>query len=906
MKPALIAAALALVLAAIPGPARGQPPAPELEVDAGPGGVSLRYSGPGPGLAGLDAPAPTTVALLLPAEGDPAPQIVGLERAVWPGDPPSRGLPARSLPDGSSYAPLPAFDRPAPAAPVELLYEARMRGRRIGVYAVNPLYLEGGAAYLARSVEALVPGAIPLDNPAALAQFDPDAPFLAAAPGPDPLAARPGWSISVSAAGIQSLSAAALRAAGLDPATVDVSKLRLTRAGQEVALEEIRSGGALSELRFYAPPPGDRWGPIDLYRLTLESTAGLRVASRDARPQGGPASTTALARGAWYEPVSYESRLAGPDGDHFFSADLRVAPLPSTNPATTTLSIAPPLPRASGSVSLTVSGASLYEGAHTLRLTLGSTTRQASWSGGDVFSQTLSFPAGAASATLALLPGPDLDGVHIDRVTWELPVSLKFGGQGALFYGRPGRWAYQLSELPASATLYDVSDPARPRRLTTTASAAGLSFEDDSASPRAYLLAGPGTIQTPAIAAHIPTDLSKPLNAAALYIAPRAWLPALDPLLARRRAEGLKVAAVAAEAIYAGWSDGMPNPAAIRAFLRYAAASWTTKPTSVTLVGDGTSDPHNYFGTGWASYIPPYLLPVDPWIGETACESCFAQLDGDSPLDDLLPDLAIGRLPAKSADELSAVVGKILAYETDRTPGRWRGRVAYIADNPDDGGDFPGVAEASAARQPPDVQITRVYYDPEAPAGDPAREPDPLLALDRTLAAFGNGAGVLVYFGHGLQYQWALTGPPAPPDRRFLLGVDLARTPTNRPRLPVALSMTCLSGAFQTPGFRGTTLDEALVLNPDGGAIATWGSTGFGVLFGHEALTAGFFDALWQSQGQARLGSLTLAGYARLAGGGVDAESLRTFVLLGDPLTPLRMIPDASSVFELSLPLVRR
>jgi len=903
MRRTLPLLAFVVILAALPLPARGQPAAPELQVLPAGDGVRLRFAA-GPGLASAEPPSPSTVALLLPPTGDAAPRLLAEERWPWGGPSPEQGPPARELPDGTRAEPLPGFARPAPAAPVELLYEARARGQRIGVYAVNPVYQAAGESFLVSSFEVLVPGAAPLGDPAALLNRDPDAPFLAAEPpGPNPLAARPGWTVRVAEGGMQTLGAAALRAAGLDPAAVDVSRLRLTRAGREVALEELRAGGELVELRFYAPPPASRWDPAAAYRLTVESAAGLRITPADARPVGAPASSFALARGDWYAPRSYESRLPGPDGDHFFSADLRPGVLPETTPATVTVRIAPPLPPATGPVTLTVSGASLYPGAHALDVSMAGTTRRATWSGRDAFSHRLSFPRSAPGALLSMPPAAAPDGAHIDRVAWELPVSLSFGGRGAIFYGREGRWAYRLSGLPAGAALYDLTNPAQPRRLTTAPAADGAAFEGQGPGP--FLLTGPGSVRAPQIARHIQADLSRPLDATALYIAPRAWLATLEPLLARRRGEGLRVAAVPVEAIYAGWSGGDVDPAAIRAFLRYAAAAWATKPASVTLVGDGTSDPRNYFGRNQTNWLPPYLLPVDPWLGETACESCFVQLDGASPLDDLMPDLAIGRLPAKSATELAGLVRKIVGYESDPSPGRWRGRVAYIADDPDAAGDFAAVSVASASGHPDGVETVNVFYDPRAAAGDPSREPDPVRALDRTLAALGN-AGAIVYFGHGLQYQWALTGPPAPANRRFLLGVDLAAGATNGGRLPVALSMTCLAGAFQTPNFRGTTLDEALVVNPNGGSIATWGSAGFGVLFGHETLTNGFFDALWQRPADARLGRLTMAGYARLAASGREPEGLRTFVLLGDPLTPLRMIPDPASVTELSLPLLRR
>jgi hypothetical protein len=141
---------------------------------------------------------------------------------------------------------------------------------------------------------------------------------------------------------------------------------------------------------------------------------------------------------------------------------------------------------------------------------------------------------------------------------------------------------------------------------------------------------------------------------------------------------------VTVEAIYAGWSHGQVDPDAIRDFLRYAAATWPVPPQSVTLVGDGTADPRNYLKRNNTNWIPPYMARVDPSLGEASCETCYGQLDGASPLDDSLPDLEIGRLPVKSADELAGVIAKIIAYETSPELGAWRGRLVYVADNADD------------------------------------------------------------------------------------------------------------------------------------------------------------------------------------------------------------------------------
>jgi hypothetical protein len=167
---------------------------------------------------------------------------------------------------------------------------------------------------------------------------------------------------------------------------------------------------------------------------------------------------------------------------------------------------------------------------------------------------------------------------------------------------------------------------------------------------------------------------------------------------------------------------------------------------------------------------------------------------------------------------------------------------------------------------------------------------------------FNRGAGTLMYIGHGDYWQWGTTDFAA--EKPFLMGLNEADTLTNAERLPVVLAMTCLSSSFHIPAVRGTTVDERLVLFPGGGGVAVWGSSGLGVSRGHDALQRGFYRALWDEQApSAAVGRLTLAGYTELfTRGNCCQGTLRTFLLLGDPLTELRMHP-ADRIY---LPLVQR
>lgn len=911
--------ALAPALTPPAPPAQAAAPAPP-QLTPVPGGLRIEWAGAPEALralrAGRDPGALATIggvrlpaqliALTLAGDAQLAPQIEQLASEPWAGPIVAAQPPTPRLADGAARPDLAApADPRLPTSPVVVLREARQRGVRLAVLALSPLFSQGGQPRAVTALRLSIPNAEPLpegDQQSAVGSDTADCPlptagcpFLAAAPPGNP-AAGVGWKVKVSRAGIQRLPAATLSAAGVplgNPAL-----LHLYYQGSEVPIEQRGSGAGL-ELRFYAGPPGDRWNTTDTYWLTAEGTPGLRMATRSVAPGSAPLSAYVLERGTWRGNTFYDSLLPGPDADHWFAADLRTGP--GSPAATLTAVITPALTLAAGPATVTVTGSSYLNTAHTLRVTLGANSATATWSGTGDWARTIGLPQPARPIVLTLPASNAPDGYEIDHVVWEFAATLDLKGRGAAFDGRAGTWRYQPANLPAGATLYDITSPLAPVLLGTLAGP----FEDGPAA-RSYLLAGDGTLFTPTVAKSQPFDFATP--ARALYIAPAALQSVLGPLVARRQAQGYSTRIIDAQAIYDRWSYGRVAPAAIRDFLRHAA-TWSTPPLGVTLVGDGTADPHNYTGRNNTNYIPPYLAQVDPWLGETACETCFARLDGENPLTDLLPDVALGRLPARSPAELTALVSKLLAYEASPFDIGWRSRVLYVADNyrdpsgqPDGAGDFAAFAEASILDLPQGILVKRLYYDPSpnAPA-ESWREKDALAAYQRTHTLLSAGAGIVNYVGHGSQYQWAVTDYNQSPP--YLLGQYDPDSLTNGARQPIVLEMTCLTGAFQTPSFGGT-IDERLLLRADGGAIAVWGPTGQGVAHGHDALQRGFYQRLWALPPlSARLGDLTLAGYGELfANGQCCEDAISTFALLGDALMPARVMPAK----VLYVPMARR
>jgi hypothetical protein len=900
-----------LLVLPTPGPTAAAAPAPPLVTPLA-GAVRLDWRGDAPALRGLDSatqplmeigglrlPA-TLVALRVAGDAPLVPQIALLESAPWQGNLPAVERPVRQTIAGVLRPDLAVVSTQAlPESPIVVLREGRMRGARIAVLALTPVFMQNGAMRAVTALQATIAGASPLAQDAAtlLAQAGP---FLAAAPGPsNPVAAGTAWTVRATQAGIQRLPAATLMAAGVSLS--NPALLHLYHAGLEVALEQRGSGASL-ELRFFAPKPGDIWNAADSYWLTVEATAGARMTSRSAMP-GAAGLGVAREQGVWRNNKLYDSVLPGPDGDHWFAGDLKTGP--GLDPVTLTVPLTQTLGVATGSTVLTVSGSAYTAGQHNLSVALGGEVHSASWSGTGDWSKTFTFSTNSPNANVTLTPGSAPDGVEVDSVTWDRPVGLNVGGQGALFAGAAGTFQYQISNAAADRTLYDVTDPRTPQLLdippgTTT------TFQDGPS--RRYALSSTGTLFIPAVSQHTPFDFATPADV--LYIAPAAFQSTLAPLVARRQAQSHTVRVIDVQAIYDAWSFGQVSPKAIRDFLRYAAGNWSIAPAAVTLVGDGTVDPLNYLRRDDPNFIPPYLANVDPWIGETACENCYARLDGTDPTLDPLPDLALGRLTVNSASELAGVVTKIVAYETAPLNMGWGARSIYIADNYrqadntiDPAGDFAALAEISAAQQPDGIEILRLYYDPSPTStGVPSREPDAVRAHDRTLALLNQGAALVNYIGHSSQYQWAVTDSQKTPP--YLLGLYDPDDLSNGARLPIVLAMTCLTSAFQTPNYSRTTLDERWLIKPNGGAIAIWGPTGFGVAHGHDAMQRGFYRALWAAPPQsATLGQLTAAGYLELFNtGSCCQDTLATFALLGDPLTKARVQP-AQRVF---LPTGRR
>jgi hypothetical protein len=376
---------------------------------------------------------------------------------------------------------------------------------------------------------------------------------------------------------------------------------------------------------------------------------------------------------------------------------------------------------------------------------------------------------------------------------------------------------------------------------------------------RRYHMVASSAVLAPEVETVPTPKLARAHGADYVVLGPRVLLHEAAPLLKLRESQGLRSRAVAIEDVYSEFGFGEERPDAIRKFLTHAYHHWREPSLRyVLLLGDATYDFEDYLGTGVKNQVPPAMVRTSYlW---TASDASYAAVHGS----DDLPDLAVGRLPAATAEEARVMISKVLAYETKGYLSR--GAVVLVADDSDAAGDFERDAEELAsgllsARNPRKIFLGR-------------------LGTEETRAeiagAFDDGASLVSYLGHGGIHLWASENV-----------FDTSRVDTLAPaaQLPLLLTLNCLNGYFHFPYF--DSLAEALVKAEDKGAIAAFSPSGLSLngpahLY-HQALLRELLSGC-----HARLGDAVLAAQTVYADSGAFPELLRIYNLLGDPALSLR------------------
>ena len=445
----------------------------------------------------------------------------------------------------------------------------------------------------------------------------------------------------------------------------------------------------------------------------------------------------------------------------------------------------------------------------------------------------------------------DMSLVEYVRVTYQHKYAadknaLRFPGAG-------GQTATIGGFSNGTVRVMDVTDPASVQELNGVVKQEGATYTVTAGvgGTGARKLLAFAEDQTPAgmVMDQASSWRTTGVEADYVVITRKELIGSIQPLVIQRAKQGLKTAVVSIEDIYDEFSFGNKTPQAVKDFLMYAKGSWKKGPRYVVLAGDATYDPKNYMGVGDFDLVPTKL--IETAFNETATDDWFVDFDGDG-----VPDMAIGRLPVRTAQETAGLVSKIIGYDQSQSTSK----VLLVADH-NEGYDFEGADGQLKELIPGNLQVTDIR---RGKVGDSD-------ARSQLLNALNAGAKIVNYYGHGSTRLWT--------DAPILTAADAANL-GNAQHLSLFVSMTCLNGYFLDPSIE--SMGETL-LKAQGGAIAVWASTGITdpgaqVLMSQEAIRQLFNGATLT------IGEVT----ARAKGATNNADVRRTWILLGDPATKLR------------------
>jgi uncharacterized repeat protein (TIGR01451 family) len=715
------------------------------------------------------------------------------------------------------------------------------------------------------------------------------------------------YKVAVSQTGMHAITYTALATAGLPVTTLDPATFQIFEQGTEIVRRVVDTDisgtfNAGDYILFYGRAVNTLYTGTNIYWLTYGTSAGLDMTDRNAAPQTGLPAVTSFSETVHLEQdLTYRRALpltGQADRWYWYQYMTRCT---INQPGKFIVAVnTPGVASGTHTASLTPLLRGFTTGTHRANFDLnGTLIGQATFMNTDQYVGTFSFNQNLLleSSNTLTLTAPCLTTSTLDwgLVNWydlryDRTYAAPTTGQFAFAVDAAQPVSVTLTGVISStAAIYDISAPRHPQALSgvqTTASVAALSavsaynlaFTHTPAAPARYIAAAPGQFLAPdSITLDAPSSLRNPAQGADwIVISHRDFLSQAQRLATHRRDyQEFRTAVIDVQDVYDEFGGGLKDQEAIRAFIRFAYESWPRPaPRYVVLLGDGHYDPRDRLGTHVPDFIPPYLAPVNPFDGIVGADNRYVSYDPVLPVENPMPFMSLGRLPARSLAEATAIVDKIIAYETTPPHATWNREVIFVADNADSGGDFPEHSNSVADSTyylPAEYNRQKIYYQVNYATGTDAN--------NAIVNGINQGALFVNYHGHASVQNWAQ-------EPQLLTLGDQARL-TNAGRYPIFLPMTCLEGDFIDPSPDIQSFGESIVRLNNAGGVASWSPTGKGVAKGHQTMWDALYEAIFQ-QGITEIGPAT--DYAKLAlydSTSAFKDLLDSYILFGDPATAL-------------------
>lgn len=294
--------------------------------------------------------------------------------------------------------------------------------------------------------------------------------------------------------------------------------------------------------------------------------------------------------------------------------------------------------------------------------------------------------------------------------------------------------------------------------------------------------------------------------------------------------DGLRVTIVPADELYNEFSSGTPDATAYRRYLKMLYDRATTpndKPRYLLLFGDGAWD-NRMLTSEWSGYnTDDYLLCYESEnsFSQVNCyvsDDFFCLLDdeeviqttnGNSTTYAGKPDVAVGRLPARTPDEAKTLVDKIISYAQNEYAGPWQNEICMMGDDGNDNSHMKTADKVATMIEStyPNYNVDKIYWDAyqRTSSSTGYSYPDVTRLIKQQLQ---NGALMMNYCGHGAAYAMS--------HELVMKLTDFEAQQSNY--LPLWMTASCDIMPFDG---QEENIGETVMLNSKGGGIAFFGTT---------------------------------------------------------------------------------
>lgn len=355
--------------------------------------------------------------------------------------------------------------------------------------------------------------------------------------------------------------------------------------------------------------------------------------------------------------------------------------------------------------------------------------------------------------------------------------------------------------------------------------------------------------------------------------------------------DGMSVRIVTADKLFNEFSSGTPDANAYRKYLKMLYDRAQTEeeiPRHLLLFGDCAWDNRMNIDEWKGKNPDDYLLCFESENSFNAIycyadEGWFTLLDdgeGDDPRKKDKADMSVGRIPAATETDAKTAVDKALAYMSNEHTGAWQNELLFMGD---DGNNNLHMNDADknarlVENTHPEFVVKRVMWDayPRVNSAGVKTYPGATEAIKRQQQT---GALIMNYSGHGIWDTLSDEYVLRLPDFAAFKGVHL----------PLWITASCDIMPFD--GAK-PNIGETALFNPDGGAVAFYGTTRTVYVDRNRAINQAFLKQVLKTEnGKA----MTLGEAQRLAKNELIATNTDStvnklqYALLGDPAMALRL-----------------